>query len=264
MKEEGLDREELYIRWLQFATFSPLMRCHGLMKHDPWVMGEKAVECFVQYAALRSCLLDYLYSAAVRSAVEGDPILKSMALAFDLSPALDGQYLLGEDLLVCPIWEQGKRETEVFLPDDGWTQPATGRRYPAGWHTVSAPLAQIPVFVRAGAAVPVWVQAENSQPTLDKEHRIRALYLTKPTARRESVQYASKDEWQRLVMEPLADGYEIRTDVPCEVTLLLAAGHFYAEAEGGHVVSCVYCQERQVTEIRVSGGFTRIQMKEKG
>lgn len=263
VKEEGLDREELYIRWLQFATFSPLMRCHGLMKHDPWVMGEKAVECFVQYAAIRVCLLDYIYSAAVRSAVEGDPILKSMALAFDLSPTLDGQYLLGEDLLVCPIWEQGKRETEVFLPDDGWTEPIAGRRYPAGWHTVSAPLAQIPVFVRAGAALPVWVQAENGQPTLEKEHCIKALYLTKPVVRRESIQYVSKEERQRLVMEPLADGYELRADVPCEVTLLLAAGHFYAEAEGGHVVSCVYCQERHVTEIRVSGGFTRIRMKEK-
>lgn len=262
VKEDGLDREELYIRWLQFATFSPLMRCHGLMKHDPWIMGERATECFVRFAAVRLCLLDYIYSAAVRSAVEGDPILKSMALAFDLSAELDGQYLFGEELLVCPIWEQGKRETEVFLPDDGWSAPATGRIYPAGWHTVSAPLEQIPVFVRAGAAVAVSVQEETCRPTLDREHSVRALYLTKPVKRRETIRYISKEQRIKIVMVPLADGYEIQADSLCEATVLLAAGHVRAVTDDARVLSCIYREEEHMTEIRLSGGFARIRMKE--
>ncbi|HJZ50505.1 MAG TPA: hypothetical protein VKE41_25210, partial [Roseiflexaceae bacterium] len=67
---------------------------------------------------------------------------------------LEDEYLVGDDLLVAPILEPGQTQRRLYLPDDPWRDYWTGQPYRGpGWVSVPAPLHQIPLFIRAGAAL---------------------------------------------------------------------------------------------------------------
>jgi alpha-D-xyloside xylohydrolase len=69
---------------------------------------------------------------------------------------VDDQFLFGPDVLVAPVAEPGVREREVYLPPGTWVDAATGTEHSGGTMvTVAAPIERIPVFVRAGATVPM-------------------------------------------------------------------------------------------------------------
>lgn len=76
----------VYIRWMQFGMLSPLVRFHGTSAREPWAFGEKAVELYRQYAALRYSLIEYLYSEARRCAEDGTPMLRALVLDFPEDP----------------------------------------------------------------------------------------------------------------------------------------------------------------------------------
>ena len=66
------------------------------------------------------------------------------------------EYHFGPDILVCPVYEAGKRERKVYLPaGTAWIFAADGTRH-AGGQTISvpAPLSSIPLFVREGGRIP--------------------------------------------------------------------------------------------------------------
>jgi alpha-D-xyloside xylohydrolase len=69
---------------------------------------------------------------------------------------VDDQFMFGRDLLVAPVLEQGARERSVYLPSGAeWTNAWTGAPVPSGTVvTASAPLEQVPLFVRSGARLP--------------------------------------------------------------------------------------------------------------
>jgi alpha-glucosidase len=67
----------------------------------------------------------------------------------------EGEFLIGDDLLVAPVMEQGKRKQTVYLPRGEWFDYWTGRRYSGPMEvSVDAPLSSIPIFVRGGAMIP--------------------------------------------------------------------------------------------------------------
>jgi hypothetical protein len=68
---------------------------------------------------------------------------------------LDTQYLLGRELLVAPVIEQGARQRKLYLPQGVWIDYASGAHYEGpGWLTADAPLGHVPVYVRSGSIVP--------------------------------------------------------------------------------------------------------------
>ena len=164
---------ELFVRWMQFSAFLPMMRAHGTgTPREIWQFGEKgdvwydALESIIQ---LRSRMVPYLYSLAAQYAREGLPPVRVPALMYPEDACLrkiDDQMLLG-DLLVKPVTHpmyhlpEGKQmdpvdETEtVYLPSGSdWYDWETNAYYAGGQTiTVSAPLHKIPVFVHAGSIV---------------------------------------------------------------------------------------------------------------
>ena len=151
---------ELYVRWMEWGVFCGLFRTHGTRPgNEPDSFGEEAREQIRKLIRLRYTLLPYIYSLAMRCALEGTSIITPLACAFfedAVAASCQGQYMFGPSLLVAPITEPGARSGRVYLPEGTWYHWWSGKQYTAGWHTVPAPLGQIPLFVRAGALIPIY------------------------------------------------------------------------------------------------------------
>jgi Glycosyl hydrolases family 31/Domain of unknown function (DUF5110)/Beta-galactosidase jelly roll domain len=155
---------ELYARWIEFGTFSPMLRMHSAHENPlegntrmPWLYGPKGVALMRKYFTLRMRLLPYLYTYAWVAHERSLPLLRPLYLEWpDLAPAYQHfhEYYFGDEMLVAPVLEAGGART-VYLPPGDWMDFFTGRHYRGGT-TFSAHYAvdATPVFVREGAIIP--------------------------------------------------------------------------------------------------------------
>jgi alpha-glucosidase len=159
---------ELLVRWTQYGILTPFCRNHNMNPQDqyPWTFGT-AVETLIREAiALRYRLLPYLYTAFVQASEDGRPVQRPLLFDYQDDVACrgrDDQYLLGDHLLVAPVLAAGQTARHVYLPAGGWYHWTSEECF-AGEQlvTVAAPLDEIPLFVRAGAVVPLWPTAPAS------------------------------------------------------------------------------------------------------
>jgi len=179
----GLPEPAVYMRWVQFGCFSPLMRPHGKASRDPWDFGEAAVASYKFDAWVRENLLNYIYNAAVVAHESGIPIMRSMAVAFphELQMAsVRDQFMFGSDLLVAPVIREDSLRTILF-PSGVWTslwdgKPVSG---PANLK-ISVALDEIPVYLKPGAAVSVQLSRELRFGESMTNGRVSALVVTRP------------------------------------------------------------------------------------
>ncbi len=167
---------ELYTRWLQYATFLPMMRSHGTdAAREIWRFGAPGTRVYDVLAAfirLRARLVPFLYSLAAQVTLHARPMIRAVALQFPQDPRthdLLDQFLLGPNLLVCPVTSpmyfgpestplNGIRETRpVYLPAGAaWFDFWTNTPYPGGQTiTADAPLERIPLYLRVGSILPL-------------------------------------------------------------------------------------------------------------
>ena len=150
---------EVYRRWLQFSTFNPLMRAHGLTDRNPWSFGDEAVSDFKKYYWLRENMLDMIYSSAVKSSICGKTVAEPLMYEFPNEQELYGifdEYMFCGELLVAPVTEAGAVSRPVTLPAGEWTDLWSGKKYAGGQTvTIDAPTDTIPVFIRSGAVMPM-------------------------------------------------------------------------------------------------------------
>ncbi|MFN0010264.1 MAG: TIM-barrel domain-containing protein [Phycisphaerales bacterium] len=154
----GSATPEVFIRWTQFAAFTPLMMVHMQSNKGPWDYGPRALDIYRTYARLHTRLYPYLDNAAHEAAQSGMPLIRPMVLAFadDARAAEERyQYMLGPDLLVAPMYQSGTHRS-VYLPKGTWTDYWTGERL-TGPATIeaAAPLERMPLYVRDGAVIPM-------------------------------------------------------------------------------------------------------------
>lgn len=153
---------ELYIRWCQFGLLSPVAHLFG-MDHpgykEPWNYGDTALTLFRKYARFRYRLTPYLYTCAHEMAETGLPLMRALVLEYQEDPNvydIGDQYLLGPDMMVCPVTEKGAQTRIVYLPEGTWINYWTGECHEGRQYlNVVTPLDQIPVFMRAGAIIPL-------------------------------------------------------------------------------------------------------------
>ena len=156
--------DELYLRWLQFGVFTPIMRLHSssaTLSKEPW--NHKSVEEeAIAALRLRHRLIPYIYTAFYENYKHGVPICKPLYYDYpDVEEAyqVKNQYMFGSQLLVCPItdsWdEHGVSMRKVWIPEGLWTDLFTGEVIHGGSHIVARDRGSIPVFARAGAIIPV-------------------------------------------------------------------------------------------------------------
>jgi alpha-D-xyloside xylohydrolase len=147
----------VFIRWTQYAAFSPGMEVMSAMNLGPWDYGEQALRLFRDYSVLHMSLFPYRYAAAMESARTGLPMMRSLVLMHQddaRAREADAEYYFGPDLLVSPVVTP-LTQRAVYLPKGEWIDYWTGRRV-AGEQSlvVEAPLDRIPLWVREGTVLP--------------------------------------------------------------------------------------------------------------
>ena len=165
----GDTNAELLVRWTQYGTLTPFCRNHSLIGNVdqyPWSFGPSTQALITEAVRLRYRLLPYLYASAIEACTTGAPIQRPMVFDHQYDPGmrdLDDQYLLGRDLLVAPVTEPGMTQRPVHLPVGRWYDWHTDECHSGGRVVVApTPPERIPVYVRAGAVIPMWPQAPAS------------------------------------------------------------------------------------------------------
>jgi len=158
---------ELFIRWFQFGTFSPILRVHGTRstnQNELWSYGPEAQKILVSYDTLRYRLLPYIYSLAWMTTSQGYTPMRGLIMDFrtDARTATIGdQFLFGPAFLVSPVTDPGVNSRRVYLPKEKWYDFWRGTSV-EGPRTIdaNAPLERLPLFARAGSIVPMGPEKE--------------------------------------------------------------------------------------------------------
>jgi alpha-glucosidase len=158
----GSPSAELNARWLQAAALTPYFRTHSndvSAAREPWAFGAEYEAINRRTIELRYQLLPYLYTLFADNEQSGIPPMRPLWFAYpgDTRASLvDDQFLLGGDLLVAPVLQEGQTSREVYFPKgDAWIDWWDGTRHAAGTQAkVAAPLDRLPLFIRAGASIP--------------------------------------------------------------------------------------------------------------
>ncbi len=162
---EQFGDREVFARWLEFSAFSPIMEIGGSGTHAPWDMptepriDTEMIDIYRRFVTIHHALVPYLYAHAVEAHRAGKPIAKPLWFAYPedtrVRDAWD-EFLLGDDILVAPVWKLGTRTRDVYLPAGAWVDHWDRSRVvegPKELRSEPAPFDRIPVFVRAGADV---------------------------------------------------------------------------------------------------------------
>lgn len=166
---ENTSTPDVYKRWCAFGLLSTHSRLHGSSSYRvPWAYDEEAVDVVRFFTRLKASLMPYLFRNAIETSKIGIPSMRSMVMEFTEDPVcayLDRQYMLGDSLLVAPIFNE-EGIAEYYLPEGKWTnyftgEVKTGSRYIKEKHGYLS----IPLLVREGSLVAIG--AKDDDPVYD-------------------------------------------------------------------------------------------------
>jgi alpha-D-xyloside xylohydrolase len=153
---------ELFVRWFEFGTFSPIFRVHGTRSNDQnelWSYGADAQTILTSYDRLRYRLMPYIYSMAWMVTNSGYTPMRPLAMDFRSDTRalnIGDEFMFGPAVLVSPVTEPSANTRRMYLPNATWYNFWTGQKT-AGGKTLdaAAPLDRIPLYVRAGSIIPM-------------------------------------------------------------------------------------------------------------
>ena len=166
---EGTGPAAVYKRWVAFGLLSSHSRLHGSSTYRvPWNYDDEACDVVRFFTKLKCSLMPYLYGQATLAHREGLPVMRAMLLEFPEDPAsdtLDRQYMLGDSLLVAPVFTDDG-SVSYYLPAGRWTHLLTGEvQEGSRWHQAQHGYLSLPLFVRPNTIFPVG--ADNTRPDYD-------------------------------------------------------------------------------------------------
>jgi alpha-glucosidase len=197
----GTPSPELLTRWIEVGAFQPIDRDHtekGTGDQEPWVGGAEQENIRRHFIETRYRLMPYIYTLAEEASRNGLPLVRPLFLEFpdatadrhpmDLDSGAGAEFLLGPDLLIAPQpYPDELDDYQVELPTSGWYDFWTGERVQA--HALPQPVTvavdpdppknskqpfaiqvtphidRLPVYVRAGAILPMAPLVESTNET---------------------------------------------------------------------------------------------------
>ena len=150
---------DVYKRWCQFGLMSSHSRLHGSSSYRvPWLFDEEACDVLRKFVKLKCKLMPYLYHQAVQSHEEGIPMMRPMFVEFPndrTCEPLDKQYMMGDSLLVAPIFKESK-EVEYYLPEGKWYNILTHQMIEGGrWQKEYHDYLTMPLLLRPNSILAV-------------------------------------------------------------------------------------------------------------
>ena len=208
---------DLYKRWSAFGLLSSHSRLHGSSSYRvPWLFDEESVDVVRFFTKLKCRLMPYLFAAATQAHLTGVPVMRAMILEFPDDPAcdyLDRQYMLGDSLLVAPIFNSDGI-SDYYLPGGRWTNFLSGEVVEGGsWRREMHGYMSLPVMVRPNSVIAVGANDE-----------------------RPDYPYADN---VTLHLFELADGATARTEIP--------------DAQGGSVLDVVISRDGSAIHALLQG-----------
>ncbi|MBQ8134173.1 MAG: alpha-glucosidase [Clostridia bacterium] len=156
---------DLLMRWLGFGIFTPLMRNHaaaGTRRQECYNLGD--TEDFRSIVSIRYSLIPYLYSEYMKSCLNNDMMFKPLSFEYpadNFARTVEDQLLVGESIMIAPIYEQNAIGRYVYLPEDMLLvifKSSSVRRYQImkkGMHYIPAAINEVPLFVRKNKLLPL-------------------------------------------------------------------------------------------------------------
>ncbi len=171
----GYRDDELYLRWLQFGVFSPIMRLHStsneFMGKEPWMYNKFVERTATDFLKLRHKLIPYIYSMNKKTSDEGRCLIEPMYYENPKDPRAyecPNEYYFGTELIICPITKPcdkitGVAETKVYLPKGRYTDILSDKIYRGNeLFSMFRDQSVIPVLAKEGAIIPMYENADNN------------------------------------------------------------------------------------------------------
>ncbi len=157
--EETVTDPELYVRWLQLGTFSPILRTHAQQVAEPYRYPEQQ-DIILNFIKERYRWLPYNYTLAYENATKGYPLVRPLNFYTAESSKyddIDDQYFWGENVMIAPVMTQGATSRQVVIPTGQWIDYNNPANIYNERDTIEypAPLAVLPMFVKAGSFIPM-------------------------------------------------------------------------------------------------------------
>ncbi len=163
-------RDDVYVRWTQFGVFSSHIRYHGTNKREPWYYPNIA-HIVKRWWKLRYKLIPYILRESEKAISGGGTIVQALIFHHPddrLCWHIDDEYYFGDDFLVAPVMNSENRR-DVYLPESNWVDFFSGERIEGNqWlKDLEVPLELMPVYVREGAEIPVYLDEVNCTDEMD-------------------------------------------------------------------------------------------------
>lgn len=205
---------DLYLRWVEFAVFSPSMRTHSSVLPEPYNECYNSIrEDVVKYINMRYSYLPYTYTLAYDNATYGIPLARPVNF-YDQEPstlgAVDNEYLWGADILVAPVVENATAR-DIRFPDGRWMDLNKPANIYQGGTTVyyAAPLGTLPHFGRVGSIIPRFTQATFTNTAEIDRSAISLDVILNPDGESHGRMYDDN----RTSFDPVSTGDYLLTDI---------------------------------------------------
>jgi len=165
----GSPTPDLLTRWFEVGALNPIYRDHtakGTADQEPWVHGPEHEAIRRKYIELRYQLLPYLYTAIEESTRTGIPLMRPLFLEYPQAAQFYGDnrdFLFGRDFFVAPVTTEMIDVEEISLPPGDWYDYWTSEKHSNKEKLLLHPkLDEMPLYVRAGAIVPMQSVVQNT------------------------------------------------------------------------------------------------------
>lgn len=155
--------QDLYVRWMQFGAFCPMMRSHGTeLPREIWNFGKRGEWCFdaqEKMINLRYRLLPYIYSTSWDVSRNDGTFMRALVMDFPADKKtydLGGEYMFGRSLLVAPVTKPAVTEWQVYLPEGAAWWDFWSNEKQQGGKTVNRSVTKdmLPLYIKAGSILP--------------------------------------------------------------------------------------------------------------
>lgn len=171
---------QLLIRWMQLSLFTPLFRNHTAMGHrnqEPFAFEKETTSIIRDIIKLRYSLIPYIYSEYMKALHKSDVYFSTLSFEYDdeISRRVENQLLVGESLMICPIYEENAIGRYVWVPEDMllWKHMGDSKEVFSiarkGHMYLEAELNEIPIFIKKDKMLIMGKSAKNVEALIGEE-----------------------------------------------------------------------------------------------